>query len=308
MWIHVLSGLTSRCNTLADAYDIMKSGKAGKRLTIIWPIDHDCGIHYYEVFERNMFSDIKIRVIEVGEQCRYKIKLLNKFEGGYKALLRFGKRYYTYAPPKEIGWSDQTDDYLNKVAKKISDDLFCRNKVEKGMCKLLVKAREKQEIYICAFKGVIMQENKDIDLSVIKFRKDYWKKVNKILMYNENLIGVHIRRTDHTEATERSSTEMFVLKMNEIIEEQKDIKFFLSTDDRKEQKYLKNLYGSRIIIQNNKKWGRTDSGGMKSAIIDCLCLSRCNYILGSYKSNFSKFAAEYGGKKLIICDRKDKNK
>lgn len=76
---------------------------------------------------------------------------------------------------------------------------------------------------------------------------------------------------------------------------------FLATDDRSVEEELKKAFPGRIVTYSDKTWGRNSKSGMESAIIDCLCLSRCNYILGSFCSVFSKFAAGYGNTELIIC-------
>lgn len=116
-----------------------------------------------------------------------------------------------------------------------------------------------------------------------------------------NVIGVHIRRTDHDVAIKNSKTDSFIYKMKQCIAERPQICFFVATDDIQEEKNLCEVFGDRIIVQKNKVWGRDSKEGMISGLIDCLCLSRCEYILGSSTSVFSSFAAEYGDKKLIIC-------
>lgn len=83
------------------------------------------------------------------------------------------------------------------------------------------------------------------------------------------------------------------------------MKIFLATDDKEEEQTLRKKYGNRLVVQSNKEWGRAGSEEMKSGVIDCLCLSRCDYILGSFGSSYSSFAAKYGKKELFICrDRK----
>ncbi len=51
--------------------------------------------------------------------------------------------------------------------------------------------------------------------------------------------------------------------------------------------------------------GQSLHEGGYSAIVDCLCLSMCNYILGSTTSVFSRFAAEYGEIRLYECSIDD---
>lgn len=312
MIVHVYSGLTSRCITLAEAYYLTnKSGE--KNLTIIWPIEEACGIHFNEVFAADMFSDIKVRVVELKkyrpikgadggirrhiknkefwkaliciiEECRKRWRICS--DKVRKRVWRLGKYYCDYNPPQEIGWrGDKYIEYTQNVWLGLKEELA-----------------GKRECYIHAYAGMICDEEKeDVDVSVIKFKQEHWNKVNSILTEPENIVGVHIRRTDHAQAIQGSGTGLFIKAMNEEIDKNADVKFFLATDDIIEEENLKKMFGDRIITQKGKKWGRGSSEEIKAGIIDFLCLSRCKYILGSCGSNFSDFSASYGGKKLIIC-------
>lgn len=89
--------------------------------------------------------------------------------------------------------------------------------------------------------------------------------------------------------------------MKEIIADHETVRFFLATDDRDVENELSRVFPGRIYTYSNKTWGRNSRLGMESAIVDCLCLSRCDYILGSYQSVFSKFSTMYGNIELIVC-------
>lgn len=284
--------------------------RGGEELVIIWPIDAACGIGYHEVFAKDMFSDIKTKIIEVYVICHadkgimYNIKrkeykkALSCVPDTSKLLfnrkirlpyLRFGKRYYNYSPSQEI-WSSETR------RKQYLDNTW--NSVKRAL-------HEKEPIYIRAFCGIIQdQEAESVNYSVIKFREEYWERVNNILPANEKYVGIHIRRTDHLAAIEKSSTEAFLKMIDKIICEAPQTKFFLATDDFNEERRLRTLYGNRLIVQLHKEWGRMNREQMTSGIIDFLCLLRCEYILGSHSSVFSYFAAKFGDKELIVCEDK----
>lgn len=315
MWIHVYSGLTSRCITLAHAYHLMKDGRGGKKLTIVWPIDSDCGIGFWEVFADDLFADINLKVIEILQKNYYKTpedksvvqNIRNKqyrkaLVAGHRMgltilqkqkvqLLHIGKVYIDYTPSKNTGWSGEKHrQHLENTWKELQSAL----------------SKENREVYVYAYCGIIKDnEESKVDYSIIKFRKIYWEKVYRILSGDFNYVGVHIRRTDHEVTIQESTTDMFIGKMNAILESQPDIKFFLATDDIKEEENLKRIYGDKIIVQEYKSWGRDNADEMQSGIIDCLCLSCCDYILGSFTSVFSSFAAQYGKKQLIICKKSD---
>lgn len=124
------------------------------------------------------------------------------------------------------------------------------------------------------------EEKNLVDYSVIKLKNEFYQKVEDILGDKDNIVGVHIRRTDHAFCVDTNKTEFFVKKIEEILKKEPSTRFFLSTDDKNEEDKLCALLGDKIIIQKDKKWGRDTTDGMESGIIDLLCLAKCKYILG----------------------------
>ena len=138
------------------------------------------------------------------------------------------------------------------------------------------------------------------DYTKVLFRKKYYDQVEGIVGKQENLIGLHIRRTDHEVAISSSPTKAFEKIISTLLKENGNIYFFLATDDLKEQEYLLNQYHKNIIVQQNKVWGRRSKESMESGIVDFLCLSKCSCIYGSHTSVFSHMAAEIGKIELYI--------
>ena len=314
MWIYTYSGLASRCNTLAQAYYFSKKNQ--NELVVVWPLEDACGIHFREVFADDMFADIKFRVIEIMEKkyfdgtCEGIYSSIKKGNWGNAIraailhcmdyimiyivkrirpklpVLLFRENYFDFTPPEDVGWGGQRFvKYTSDLSEKVIE----------------VLSREKK-VYIKAYNGICYGMAKDrFDYSAIKFREEYWKIVKEIIGTGEGYVGIHIRRTDHHIAIKESSTDAFIHKINEILTKCPDIKFFLATDDKNEERELQKLYGDKMIVQPNKEWGRSRSNEMRSGIIDCLCLSQCEYIIGSCGSAYSRFAARYGAKELVIC-------
>ncbi|MCM1425522.1 MAG: hypothetical protein NC118_02850 [Eubacterium sp.] len=319
MWVHVGSGITSRCITLAHAYYMVKYRKIGKKLTIIWPVSKECKIGYYDVFSDEQFKDIHCKVIEwrrgaiISEKeeqfiskggAKYYLAEKNIW-GAFLALyieiklvgsnllyqtvtkwFKWRKAYYDYTPPKEIGWGGAAySNYIEQVWQNIKKGIVCG-----------------KDMFVNAGSGIIRDETQaEIGLDCIKFRIEYWNKVRSVLKDNKNIVGVHIRRTDHNVAIAESKTEDFIRYMDNIVKEDGTVSFFLATDDKQEENRLKQIYGSKIITVDEKVWGRDSREGMKAGIVDVLCLSQCIYMLGSYTSVFSRFASEYGKCDLIVC-------
>ena len=63
MIIEVCTGLMSRCNTLFDAYLIAKHAGL-KEITVVWPLEWGVGVHFYDVFSRDAFPEMKINLVE----------------------------------------------------------------------------------------------------------------------------------------------------------------------------------------------------------------------------------------------------
>lgn len=304
LWVN--TGLTSRCVSLIQAYYLLKKYHKDERLVIIWPIGNDCNIRYEEVFDKEQFSDLDIKVLDpppafIPKNIPSLVKkrdyvgiireIINRVKNSlYKKIILLKYNYINYIPDRTIGWSGE------RFSKHCMDSWnSCRKGLEK-----------KKELFICAYSELIfepeMRKGNEFDYQVIKFADRWVKKAELIVSEDEEYIGIHIRRTDHSTAIAHSKLETFILMIQERLQENPNTRFFLATDDNEVERELKKTFGDRIVIQPDKHWGRDSEEGMESAIIDLLCLSRCKVILGSYASGFSVFPARYGNKELIICE------
>lgn len=301
MVIHVYSGLTSRCRSLAEGY--MLCQKYDRDFKVIWEVAPDCGIRFYDVFTDDIFSDISFKVTEIEyvetepisallkkgkilkALCMLPKKAHNFLTMMYVYFLKKAKKYIDYHVPKGEEWGSQ---------KFIEHSRKCWRDVDFAL-------ETNKPLYVhtyCGFfRGLGMPPN--IDYSVLKFRDAFQKEAERLIP-DENVVGLHIRRTDHAVSIMSSKTENFEKKMDDILEKDSEVLFFLATDDKNEEDKLKAKYGEKIIIQKNKKWGRATIDEMKSGIIDFICLSRCRYIIGSQGSGYSRMAALYGNKELVI--------
>lgn len=304
LWVN--TGLTSRCVSLIQAYYLLKKYHKDERLIIFWPVGNDCNIRYEEVFDNEQFSDLDVKVlppppafvpqnipslIRKLDFCGIFCEIVNRIKDGlHKKIIPIKYNYINYIPDRTIGWSGE------RFSKHCIDSWnLCRKGLE-----------DKKELFIRAYSELIfdpeMRKEQEWDYQVIKFADKWVKKAELIVNEDEEYIGVHIRRTDHTTAIEHSKFETFVLMMQEKIKENMNTLFFLATDDKEVEYELKKIFGDRIVTQTDKFWGRDTEEGMESAIIDLLCLSKCKMIIGSYASGFSAFPAQYGKKKLLICE------
>lgn len=114
----------------------------------------------------------------------------------------------------------------------------------------------------------------------------------------DNVIGMHIRRTDNKESIARSPVELFVNKAREELDYYPDRRIYLATDDEPTKLLFAREFGSDRVIFSPSEADRTSEAGIKGALTELLCLSMCNKIYGSYWSSFSEAAALFGAKEL----------
>lgn len=118
-----------------------------------------------------------------------------------------------------------------------------------------------------------------------------------------NMIGIHIRRTDHKSATKSSPVAMFIKKIEEEIKQNPETKFYLASDDAEVVKDFQSRFGD-IIMNFPGAMERNSEAGIKHAIIELYALSRCTRIWGSFHSTYSEFAAIIGKIPLeVVCDK-----
>lgn len=117
-------------------------------------------------------------------------------------------------------------------------------------------------------------------------------------------IGVHIRRTDHGRAIQKSPEEAFRHAMRKEINQNPDVTFFLATDSAETKQSFQREFGDRIL-SNDVPLTRRSTSGLQGAIIDLYGLARTRKVLGSQVSTFSGMAAKIGGIPLVRISQED---
>ncbi len=278
------SGLCSRMFVISEAYELAKN--YNKRLIILWTKTTDCNIGYFDIFEKTQFNDINVKVVEFTKFAN-RIKDLDKkrikslFILAREACIRliYIIRHTFYTKFYKMKCSIFKNAYLDE------NSIMDEHLVENNNC------------YIEAYNMITGKSN----LEAIMIKKSFLDAAENIVKpYLPYCIGLHIRRTDHKPAITNSETAKFITEIEKLLKKDNRLYFYLATDDWKEEERIKGLFGTRIITQPNKVLNRFTEKGMYSSIIDFLCLSKTNYIIGSYGSIFSKFSSEYGNIKLEI--------
>jgi len=124
----------------------------------------------------------------------------------------------------------------------------------------------------------------------IENKIDNFVKKNDI----ENLIGIHVRRTDYTGnfigkllngSNEDKEFFDFINKYS------KNLPFYIATDNKETQDIYKNKYKNRALFYEKiKKSTNLRKTTLENAIIDIYILSYCRKIKGTANSSFSEFS------------------
>ena len=119
--------------------------------------------------------------------------------------------------------------------------------------------------------------------------------------FTDDMVSVHIRRTDQINSIAYSKTENFIDLMKKEIDANPDVKFFLATDDKEEEAMLRKTFPGKIVSNENRTLRRDSLDGMYDALLDLFCLAACKKIIGSYCSSFTDTAASLGNIPKLIA-------
>jgi hypothetical protein len=111
--------------------------------------------------------------------------------------------------------------------------------------------------------------------------------------FDPNVVGVHIRRGDHSTSRQSSPIEGFQVWIDAHLQQHPSARFFLCSDDDEIYIYFSQIYGTRILAPH-RLLSRDSVEGVKHAVVDLYSLSRTSQIVGSYHSSFSELAALLG--------------
>lgn len=123
--------------------------------------------------------------------------------------------------------------------------------------------------------------------------------------FGPNTVGLHLRRTDHVEAIERSPTERFEAEAQRVVDADPSATFFVASDDMGEVDRLAVRFPGKVLTNRPPSFDRSSLSGMEGAVVDLFCLSRTKRILGSSGSTFSEAAGLLGNIPVsyMVADR-----
>lgn len=260
--IEPCAGLGNRLLGLGSAYAVAK--KLDRKLVVMWKREVGCNIRFQELF------DLPFEVVEISEN-------------GLKK-----------EPVAQILGDRAKKKWRNSADRFLECDEVEKIKEREGYEGLFRLIEQTPVIYLKAF-GPICEVTAE-SYSFVRPSKNIEEK--GAYLFREltgQCVGVHVRRTDHTEAIANSPLALFAERMKKELKTAADTSFFVATDDKEVRRELKELLpDAKLIFPQSDVIDRDSKEGIEEAFIEMLALSKCRKILGSYNSTFSLLPSYIG--------------
>lgn len=271
--IEPCAGLGNRLLGLGSAYAVAQ--KLNRKLVVMWKREVGCNVKSSELFE------LPMEVVEISEN-------------GWKK-----------GPMEHFRSNRVKKKYRGMATRFLECDDVERIKAEGGYEELLRVIEKEPVIYIKSFGPIC-----EIDASCYTFLKPsagIEKKGAQLLgQLDAHTVGVHVRRTDHTEAIANSPLALFAERMKAELAADSETNFFVATDDETVKKELRELLPEvKLIFNESGIIDRNSREGLEDALIEMLALSRGKKILGSYNSTFSLLPSYIGDIPLEVVKKEN---
>ena len=258
-----LYGLANRMRVMDSAYRFCKTHK--KKFVICWEKDHVVNCKFNKLF---------VPLAHLKESNSYRFVLfLHKLERHF-AIARWCVKLLEKCHILKIFNQEQ---YLE-----------LRAYTAKGGDKFLFVLVESYSVFYQTEQDEYLRE-----LFTLKNEmSDRLQKETKD--FKENIIGVHIRRTDNKESIEKSPLDLFVSRIQKEIDIDNDVQFYVASDDPNVKQKLLDLFGTEQIIVPTGIISRDSEEGIKQAVVEMYALSKTKLLLGCHNSSFSTAASMIG--------------
>lgn len=263
------AGLANRMRAIASAYTLTQ--KINSTLQIIWFQDWALGAPFYSIFQPSPLLSVR--------DATFKDKLL--YSRAYK------KNIWIPALPQKFLFDRRISELEISPLKEKGFDFESWAKGHQCyMTCYQVFGNFSDSLYQQLFHPV-----KEV-MKIVDERKT---------QFTEHTIGLHIRRTDHTEAARRSPLSLFIKHIKQEIDTHEDSCFYLATDSNQVKQELIHLFGERIITSSEDA-SRDNITGIRGGLADMWTLAATQKIYCSALSSFSPMAASIGGVPLQVVD------
>ncbi len=271
--IEPCAGLGNRLLGLGSAYAVAK--KLNRELLVVWKREVGCNVKASELF------DLPMQAIEISEN-------------GWKK-----------DPYEQLVSNCVKKKYRSRATRFLECDDVERIKTEGGYEELLRVIEKEPTIYIKSF-GEICEINASCYFFLKPSATIEAKGAKLFGQLDEHTVGVHVRRTDHTEAIANSPLAMFTEKMKAELAMDSEVNFFIATDDESVKRELREMLPEvKLIFNESGIIDRNSKEGLEDALIEMLALSRGKKILGSYNSTFSLLPSYIGNIPLEVVKKEN---
>lgn len=262
-----IGGLANRFYAITSAIAFCKDYNI--KLKVIWFKDKGMGADFHSLFE--LSEDVDKSIVEIVDAKWY---------------------HYIYDRPRKrnlwLPWLWQRlifDQILNEKYAYRSKSFF-----------KTVLNNSTNSYFVCFFQFYLKF---DVLKSIHPNHKVCEMIESRMLLLGENIIGIHIRRTDNILSIEKSPLTLFIDKIYYEISRNPSIKFYIASDSVDEKNKIKSIFGDKIFYSDIA--ARRDTfEGIINAVVELYILSKTKKIYGSYASTFSTLAANISGINIDI--------
>ena len=275
-------GLGNRILALSSAFNLAKE-LGIEEILLLWRNNNECGCEYEDVFT-GMPLPCKVKTIHFGKES-------------YKELLSKGRVFSAIRKSVHLALYNQ----FRKNVRRIQLDTGENRNSESDWNKLKKAAIESKDdkMYIEAYYQFYGDNNCD----GMTFNQEVVEKVNAYKAKLGKYVAMHIRRTDNVVAIQNSPTELFYEKIEELLNEDSNLKIYIATDDAGILEDLRNKYPSNIVSEASGAVSRRTSEGIKFALYEMLILAGAETIYASFGSTFTKIANIIGKNEMITLQK-----
>lgn len=255
--VTALGGLCNRIRVIFSALAVQR--ETGVQVRLVWHPDWQCEARFSDLFEpirQEGFEVVDGNFFDVVMEHR------NLYAPAMARSLYYGKQFANYHPERH----GAMPDLLRKYRRIYVSTGYALGPYDRSVIGLLEPK-------------IILKDQVD----------DICRR------FSDNMVGVHIRRTDNEKSIEVSTDEAFIRAM----EKEEGAKFFIASDDEDVKWKMRTAFKGRSVTQETDA-RRDNVRSLQDAVVDLYCLTRTRKILGSYWSSFSDEAAEIGNIPLEI--------
>mmetsp|Transcript_9185 Transcript_9185/g.18685 ORF Transcript_9185/g.18685 Transcript_9185/m.18685 type:complete len:753 (-) Transcript_9185:435-2693(-) len=281
----VQHGLGNRIRALGSAMAFAKH--TNRTLVVIWQADSHCNAHFPDLFQNDIVWSDRGLHWPLEENIKWD-SLWAKYKGyNYMEADGAGAKkgeFIKNDPEKHMYYRGayimECDDSLSSWERDNAEiaSLVPSNEV---LAILEERARDKLETRV----GVhVRNMSLSADVKEIDPKKEYGDDATRTM--------------DYWRA--KSSIENFEKKMQEMLDADPTVSFYVASDTFDVTKRLMDKFPGRVAFQPRSCDSR-DLGCLKYALVDMICLAKTKVLLGSNWSSFTEAVQRMGGKNTLLA-------